>query len=235
MKTWASFEFSAGSTALRPIVATLCSLSGKLRPTHHSMGEGERRTPIEDVDRFLDSLSGGLGPFLRGRNAAYMVGTDGEKIDCQLKVEPPLAVAFLERMAAENPAFGFACAWEELVHRNQVVVKTTVGTSENFLGQNLDKWIPGLYWLTLLPEALAERHGVPLAEVEAVALEQASLGDGQRLFRLYDHPGDWCANSQTLDGLCASLPGVFNIAEARSELEDIDDFWALREAYRRWE
>lgn len=235
MKIWAELHFSAESTTLRAIVGALCGLPGKLRPTHHSMGEGERRTPIGDVGRFLDSLSDGLGPFLRGRNAAYMVGTDGEKVSCQLKVEPPLAVAFLECMAAENPAFGFACAWEELVHRNQVVVKTSVGTSETFLGRNLDKWIPGLYWLTLLPEALAERHGVPLAEVEAGALERASLGDGQRLFRFYDHPKDWCANSQTLDSLCASLPGVFDIAEARSELEGVNDFWALRPIYQRWD
>lgn len=235
MKIWASLEFSAESAKLRPIVAALCGLPGKLRPTHHSMGEGERRTPIGDVGRFLDSLSGGLGPFLRGRNAAYMVGTDGEKVSCQLKVEPPLAVAFLERMASENPVFGFACAWEELLHRNQVVVKTTVGTSNKFLGRNLAKWVPGLYWLTLLPEALAERHGVPLAEVEAEALEQMSLGNGQRLFRFYDHPEDWCANSRTLDGLCATLSGVFSIAEARSELEGIDDFWALRPIYQRWD
>ena len=141
----------------------------------------------------------------------------------------------MERMAALEPVFGFAAAWDELRHRNQLKVSLRIVIIEAFVGMDLSKYTPGLYWLTLLPEALAERHGVPLAKLEAASLEHVALGGGQRLFRFHDHPDAWRERADELDGLCADLPGIFDIADLRAQLVGVTeekDFDAIVNPWR---
>ena len=95
--------------------------------------------------------------------------------------------------------------------------------------------MPGLYWLTLLPEAFAKRHGVPLDEVAEVALEHADLGAGQHLFRFYDRPEDWRERADVVDGLCARLPGIFDIHHVRGVVgSGVKSFAELRVLLRPW-
>ena len=129
----------------------------------------------------------------------------------------------MERMAALGPLFGFASAWDEHRHRNELDVRLRVVRIQTFVGKDLSKYIPGVYWLTLLPDALIARHGVQLAKLEEAALEHVHLGDGQRLFWFHDRPDAWRERTDELDALCAALPGVFNIADLRSRLVGVTE------------
>lgn len=234
------------STDLRSIVATFCTLPEKLRPTRHSLGEDEVGEPILDTEKFLDSLVGtGLDPFLSGACVKYDIGYfDGfvgsEQIrsnsitcNCFLEVEPSFAKKFLMHMASVHPIFGFACAPDERVRRNRVTVKQGVNTIESWVGRDTQKYVPGFYWLTLLPEALAEKYGVPLSAVEKNAKEHIDLKGGQHIFRFYERPEDWQATSVVAE-LCASLPGVFDVEKVKPQLSAAKNFLDLNAVLRNW-
>lgn len=240
MKIWAKMEFGSGTKVLRDVVAALCALPEPLRVTGHCEGEDEAARPIGDVAEFLASLSSDrLVPILRAKRADYVISGTGHrpvKCLCELKVEPSLATGFMERMAAAlAPVFGFASTWEEYERRNHLDVRLRAFREQQFIGRDLSKFVPGLYWLTLLSDALAERHGVPLAEVERAALEHAAPGAGLHLYRFHDHPGDWRVRADELDALCASLPGVFNIAEVRERLVGVTEEKEYEEIVRPWQ
>ena len=239
VKIWADLVFGSGRKTLRDVVAALCAVPEPLRAAGHCEGEDEVARPIGDVAEFLASLSSDrLTPILRAKRADYDISGTGHrpvKCLCELKVEPSLAAGFMERMAAAlAPVFGFASAWGEYERRNGLDVRLRVVRVQAFVGRDLSKFVPGLYWLTLLSEALAERHGVPLAEVERAALEHAAPGAGLHLYRFHDHPGDWRARADELDALCASLPGVFNIAEVRERLVGVTEEKEFDEIVRPW-
>ena len=228
MKSWGELVFDGGTDVLRTVVQTLCDLPEPLRATRHCLGEDEVAQPIGDVAKFLSSLSSDrMGPLLRAKGAQYIVSALGSKrIECTCQFQTrgmPFIRAFIERMAALKPLFGFASAWDEYRHRNQLDVALRLHRVQVFVGNNISKCVPGLYWLTLLPDSLAEEHGVPLPEVQRGALEHVALGDGQRLFRFHDHPGAWRERADDLDGLCAVLPGVFNISDLRTRIVGVTE------------
>ena len=141
-----------------------------------------------------------------------------------------LVRTFIERMAIAESVFGYACAWEELIHRNRLFVQIDGGkggTSQDWVGRDHSKCVPGLYWLTLLSEALAQQHGLRLRDVERAAAEHALLRDGLHLFRFYRGPSDWRARKDAMDSLCRKLTGVFNINDLRPLVASVKSFAEL--------
>ena len=220
MKLWGEVTFGSGTQTMRKVLEALCELPEPLRATRHSESEDD------DVGQPITSLDDPLGSILWAKDANYLVLSPGGgpvECTCEFNVDPPIVRAFMERMAALSPAFGFASTWDELRHRNQLDVRLRVVRAQTFIGTSVSKHVPGLYWLTLLPDALRARHGVPLAKLEEAALEHVALGGGQRLFRFHDHPGAWRGRADELDGLCAALPGIFNIADVRARLVGVTE------------
>ena len=224
---YATFWFGPGPETLRAVVAALFALPEDLCPTRRSESEVGVGRPIGDFDRFLESLwSIRPLPILKRKGVHYVImAPDGRPIrcSCQLNVDPSRAEELVERMAARNPVFGYACAWEELLHRNQVKTKVRffggdIGTSESFAGRDPAKIIPGLYWLTLVPNPLANRHGVPLSALVEQAVEHKRLGDGRHLLRFHERPEAWRERQPELDAVCTEQPGVFDIGAVRAEI-----------------
>ena len=108
-----------------------------------------------------------------------------------------------------------------------------VNKIESWVGRDIDKYVPGFYWLTLLPEALAAKHGIPLTAVERVAREHVALPGGQHLFRFYDRPEDW-RSSPVVRNLCATLPGVFDVEKLKPQLAKAKNFLELNSMLRAW-
>jgi hypothetical protein len=230
-------ELEFPTSAKRRIISTFLELPGTLRPTHESIGEDEEGSPIVDRGAFLGTaMRRETGFFLRGSRVLYDIGVAGPtSIVCRgfLEISPGLAKDLMIHMAGAQPIFGFACAPEERKARNRVTTRQGMNVIESWIGRDPQKYVPGLYWLTLLPAALAERHGVPLAVIQEIALEHLELSSGQHLFRFYEHPDDWRATSRVTE-VCASLPGVFDIEKVRPLLSAAKNFLDLDELWRVW-
>lgn len=227
------------SVALDRVVMAFFDLPAQIRPVHFSHDE----KPAKDADRIADqkrfaafvtkSPSGFflLGP---GLTCSIRIATGRPLVcDCFLDVAPEAAEDFLAHMSKARPIFGFACMPGERERRNRVITKQGSNKIESWVGRDTQKYVPGLYWLTLLPDALARQHDVPLAAVAAVAQKHVALGSGQHLFRFYERPEDWQETSAVTD-LIASLPGVFDVEKIRPQLLAAKNFLDLNAFLREW-
>jgi hypothetical protein len=216
----ATLEFPR--VARRDVLSAFLSLPGDLRPVRYSEAEDEPQIRIRDNLEFCEEKAREKGGFnLYAARAYYSVGSVGNyPITCHgYDIDSLLAQDFLMHMMRAHPIFGFACMAQEERHRNQLVMRFDAKTTiETWLGRNIEKNVPGLYWLTLLSQSLAKRHHVSLAALEKVALENIDLGGGLHLLRFYEHPEDWRTDSVVAKA-CASQPGIFDIERAKSEID----------------
>jgi hypothetical protein len=233
---------------LRAVVEVFCSLPEELRPTRYSLGEEEPDQPIVNSEKLLDSLAAaGLGPILKGEGVTYdvgffdgYVGEDRVKSSsivcrCYLEREPALAEKFLLHIAAARPAFGYACLPEEHDHRHRLSKQASYGHQTAGVGNDWRRYLPGVYWLTVIPSSLAEKHGLPLEKLRAEASNVQEPTSGVWVLRFFDHPDDWEKHAERLDRLCADIPGIFSIADARPAFEAAGSFLETEDVLASWQ
>lgn len=223
------------------LLAVFLELPQPLRPSIFSDEErasrrGERGE-LNDSVRFRDFVAkNDAGFFLFGDNVTYSVRLcDGMRscCDCFLEVSPELVEQLLTCLASARPLFGYACEREEYESRNRVVVKFGDSTVEAWVGRDTNKYVPGLYWLTLISETLANEHGLSLTRVERISAKHIVPAQGMHLFRLYDAPSAWKAND-SVSRFCSEVPGVFDIKVVKEAIAIPSDFQDLKERLKEW-
>jgi len=223
-------------TALREVLEAFLSLPGELRPTHHRVGEDEPRLPIGDIGAFCDTkIAKKSGFLLHAKRVSYDLNPLGEfPIICNcFEIKENLAEKFLLHVAKARPTFGYCCTEEEEIRRNKFFGKIGINSIESWFGRDPEKNIPGLYWLTVIAEDLAKKHHVPLAALEAIALEHRVLPGGVHFFRFYEKASDWLSNKKVPE-LCASLPGLFDIGTVTPQITDGMTYREYMEELRKW-
>src|SRR5215831_1788469 len=146
------------SKNLSGILSVLLSLPVALRPTHFSDEEGvaTKRVPITETKHFEAFVEENrtIGFFLFAPGILYDISFKRQRLICGAEINgsPAIAKDLLVHMAAAHPIFAFACAPEERKRRNRIVMKQGINTIESWLGRDTEKYIPGLYWLTMLSE-----------------------------------------------------------------------------------
>lgn len=86
--------------------------------------------------------------------------------------------------------------------------------------------------MTLLSNALAEEHDIPIGQLEAEAAEYIRVSDAH-LFRFFDRPEDWETGS-SLGALRLSIPAIFNIDTVRSQIAHTKTFPELLAITSAW-
>jgi hypothetical protein len=212
------------STSLRGTLKVLFDLPRELRPAAYHVGERGRRVPIEDPDAFIDWVSArGSSFFLKAPSVLHDISVGRNSsfaYSAFFKGHVSFVKTILSALAVAEPIFGFGCDYEEYRARNRLTVDVENASCSAWLGRDLTKYICGLYWITLLPRALMERHQVPLEKVKEIALEHDDFGRGQHLFRFYDHPSDWKTNL-AIPKILSEYPGFFDIERARPHFSRI--------------
>ena len=224
-------------SARRLVLETFLSLPRQLCPSHQSESEDEVAKGIKDRHEFFQSaLKRETGFFLRGPHLTCDISfADPQPISCSgfLDTNPVFAKEFMGHMASAQPIFGFACAPEEREWRNRITTRQGVNSIESWVGRDTQKYVPGLYWLTLLPAALAEKHAIPLSAIDNIVLEHSELESSQHLFQLYERPEAWHSATAVAE-LTSSLPGIFHIETARAQLAAAKNFLDLDKMVRDW-
>jgi hypothetical protein len=224
------------AVARADVLAAFLSLPGDMRPTHHRFGERGRRNLIDDPSAFRTSMLGGQSFYLVSQQGTYSFNPNADlPIDCSAyRILPASAHDYLAHMAGAGAIFGYCCADEEEMHRHYLRVEVKSGVMSAYYGRDIDRYIPGLYWLTLVSERLLEKHGVPIGVLENIALEHADLGGGIHLFRFYDRPEDW-TSSTAINEVLQSVPGFFDLRKVRAGLTPGVDFEELARELRPWD
>ena len=224
-------------SARRLVIETFLTLPGELRPTHQSADEDGVGTELKDHGRFPKTvMKRETGFFLKGANVTYDLNFVKDKpivCNCFLETDTALAKDFLIHMASAQPIFGFACEPEEREWRNRITIKLGVNSIESWVGRDTQKYIPGLYWLTLLSTVLMEKHNVQFTAIEALAQEHVVIEGGQHLFCFYRRPDSWRSATGVVT-LSPSLPGVFDVEKVRPQLATAKNFLDLSVITRGW-
>lgn len=232
----AVLKFPLSTTDL--VTKTILSLPEILRPTFVSLAEDEVGTAIGDVNVFLQTFKmPTIGVYLQNSTALYDLRRSRNStliVDADLDAILDDTVRdFLIRMAIAHPIFGFACAEEELEYRNRITTQLGINTIHSWVGRDTRKYLPGLYWWTLLPASLAEQHGIPLSTIVDAAQEHIELEGKQHLLRFYEKPEDW-QSAAVMAQLYRSLPGVFDVEKLRPKLQVATTFLELNAILDAW-
>jgi hypothetical protein len=141
---------------------------------------------------------------------------------------------FLLSSLAVFSCFAFACESGEYEHRNLLSKSAAYGQHEVWVGRDWKKYIPGLYWMVLISEALAEAHGISIDLLKSNAVELEQPAPGMWILKFFDRAESWRENARRIDSLIASMDGIFSIEMARNEFASAGNFIEASNVARRW-
>lgn len=120
-------------------------------------------------------------------------------------------------------------------HRNKHFVTIGKNHIESGIGNDLNKYIPGVYWYTLLSDDLLSKHGVDLASLSDEAISNEPLGDGSlHLLKFYEKPQDWKVNAERLDNLCEKVDGVFSRRSVEAAVQGVSNYLEYDDIIADW-
>lgn len=213
------------------------TLSDDLSQIEISDGENDPRFPItfkqllEEKDVPIE-LSGGF--FLHAKNACYNVSTLNDAslfIEC---ADDEVAWKLMNLLGACKIIYAYACEYDERVHQNRIAAKKSYGVDEQWVGRDSTKWLPGIYWLNLVPKSLLEQHGIDAQSVDSISTIFKKIGADKYLFQLYQKSTDWTKHTKSIDLWRLNTPGVFFKKAAQTALEEASNFFEASEVTREW-
>lgn len=223
-----------------------------------------KKNRLEDNERFQAFLkNNSAGFFLYTENRicidfTAISGSGNNYSDVTLwmpnKLSSELAATFLKCAIEHKPIFGFACydperapnsrgsyvikhddVCSEYNHRNTHFITLGKNNIESGIGRKLDKYIPGIYWHTLLSDGLLAKHGVKLADLESEAISAETLGDGSlHLLKYFENPEEWKENAKRLDDLCERVEGVFSRRTVDAAVVGVANFLEYDDIIANW-
>lgn len=246
---------------INKVIDLLQVLPAHLRPNYFSEEETRKseKDKIENKKRFDKFMNrNATGFFLFAEYCTYDlsihdIGYSTLFVDMKGEAYSDVSMLF-DAIVPASPVFGFA-GWNqerepdaggsyvithgkvtsERDHRNKNFITIGMNHIESGIGNDLDKYIPGVYWCTLLSDELLNKHGVELASLSAEAITTEILGDGHfHLLKFYENPEDWRQNSERLDDLCERIDGIFSRRSVESAVQGISNYLEYDEIITDW-
>lgn len=225
------FERGANASAF---VESLRALPKLVQPTYFSEDEGKiiKKNILLDEERFQNFIKENpIGFFLYSENKTCIdISTPSSgylSVALYLAdgLSSDLAVALFHCLTGCRPVFGYACEYVEYKHRNRHCITIGMNNIESWIGRDLDKYIPGVYWYTLLSDRLLAKHSVNIADLASETMVTEILGDGSlHLLKFFEDPKRWKENADRLDDLCERVDGVFSKRPAEAALVSVKSY-----------
>lgn len=202
---------------LDELLVALLRLPKQLRPEFFSESES-----LENKDFRADELSARLNFVRAHKNGFFLIAEEwvyqfflanNRQTRCIIhsdeSIDEKEIDALFDSIDCTRPAFGFACDREEYEHRNRLFHTIGENNIETWVGRDIERYVPGLYWYTFLSNELADRHGISLAQLCEEAINSKQLQSGNLLQFFEDHKR-WLQHTERLDRLCESTEGLFS-------------------------
>jgi hypothetical protein len=226
------------------LVDNLRGLPEAIRPVYFAEDEGKiiKANLLSNEERFRNFRKANpTGFFLYAENKTLFnvstrrVGHAEVMLYLAEGLPSEFVIAFIRSLVRHQPVFGFGCDEDEYDHRNRYYITIGKNHIESGIGRRLEKYIPGVYWYTLLSDGLLTQHGVKLADLSVEAVVTETLGDGSlHLLKFFERPEDWKENAERLDDLCERVDGVFSRRSVEKAVAGITNFLEYDEAIAKW-
>lgn len=226
------------SEHLGAVYQALGGLPRNLSTIQMSDGEDDPRYPVtfEDLTQnknVLANTDGGY--FLHARDASYGVSFFKDEVELFIGCASDEAAWTLISIFARLPIiYGYACQFEEREHQNRVTAKKKYGSHEAWVGRDYHRYLPGVYWLNLVPKSLLAGHGITEKSIQSVAESCEEVGGKNYLIQLYPSSSDWRDRAPEIDKWRKETPGVFYKEAAEKALMEASSFLDASDATRKW-
>lgn len=229
----------------------ICDLLGRfqnlpdsLKPAHFTENEGRipKSNVITDEARFEKFIKENQSGFFlyKDRKTCFnisMCRSGYSEIALDLKKDIPndLIVDFIKNFSSFKPVFGYACEYDEYIHRNRHYITIGKNNIKSWIGRRLEQYVPGVYWYTLLSDGFLNKHGVDLAVLSAEAMATETFFDGSlHLLNFFEEPKSWKENAERLDNLCQLTEGVFSRRSVDAAITDVSDYQEYSDIIDEW-
>lgn len=224
----------------KAIIDALMNLPEKIVPTRYSSDE----VKLSSARMLKD---GGFSAFQSENIAGYFLYSDFATYDISLSENgkssifmdigegqpQEILLRFLKSMSKVGVDFGFAAENDEYMHRNRHQYVLGDNRIETWVGRDLEKYIPGLYWVTYISMSLEKKHSFNLAHIADTAITIDSDEQGH-LIRFFEVPTDWSENAEKIDKACLEQCGVFSLADVEKNLPDNVNYLQLTSTLADW-
>lgn len=213
-------------TNAEPVVKALLDLPAPFRPSRYGAkedGGGARElTDWSKYRAFLDKNAVGhflfadAGVFDVGR-ATAATGTVTAFFDSRLEFDRGEAIGELpSTLVRGSAAFAFACASEEYASRNRIHHPALGSSGSAWVGRDLQRYVPGLYWRTEVACGEVARLGLELTADPTVA--EVTRSESGVSVRMTYASADWSLHAHQVDEMCEHSVGVFSRRRLEREL-----------------
>lgn len=236
---------------LQVLINSLNELPEDLRPIYYGNNENikDKKRKVSDQTIFkkfiLDNPS---GFFLFSEHCKYNLFIHEKsysRLFCEVQETENYSYvpAIFQVLVKANPIFGFGTelaerepdsngsyvttheqSLSEREHRNKHFATFGINNVESGIGDDVSKYIPGLYWYTLLSDSILDKHSVKLSELSREAISCEALGDSSTyLLNFFEKPKDWRKNSDRLDNICKNINGIFFRTSAEEAVKNVNN------------
>jgi hypothetical protein len=217
---------------LHEFYQAVLAFPGSLRPTHFGDSEEVSLTPGNS----LGTAVGRYMTLVSEMPTGFFLGNGGVLYDLSLQKYDPWSQVFVCKAdgslpftddevtsliaaaaGVEGVDFFVLCDPEEFRSRNSVVKKFGSRTVEGWVGRDIRRYIPGLYWRTFVSTELLVRHGSSFDSVPAfIAAEERERG--VLLSSVVNHDA-WAEVAEEVEGFCEATQGVFSVRAVREQAD----------------
>lgn len=236
---------STFSQDFQGVLDELQKLPQAIRPAYFGDSENKlnERNIVSDsqlFERFLRRNTSGF--FLFGNDGCRLydikISPREECFELYLDMSEDIEdniLPFFETIVWANPEFAYAADLNERKHRNRCCKIIGMNRISDWVGRDIRKYVPGLYYCTLFSERLIRMHDIDFARLASAALSHDELRSGEyHLLRFFGNAAAWKANAATLDDLCDCTDGIFSIQTVLCSVADINNLIDYDEVISRW-
>ena len=245
---WVSLYFEHGLD-LGSVVNSLQALPPSVRPAYFSENEERPEAPVfvrralrkgitfvktnllEDEPGFLDYQKdhpSGIVLYSENRTIIDVSGGAGYAsvaIYLENQSDRRHVIDIFRCLLNHKPLFGYACEANEYDHRHRHCITLGRHRIESWIGRNLEQYLTGAYWYTLLSDDVLGKHGVCLSDLSTEAVEVEICGDGSlHLLKFYEEAADWRQHADRLDALCEKTEGIFSRRSVETAVSGVTNF-----------
>lgn len=134
--------------------------------------------------------------------------------------------------------YAYAAAPQEVEHRNgyQIIVTDTRVTGHGWVGRDLRRYIPGLFWINFVSHEYAALHAVNISLLPCRTGGTLTEFTNGTLLQLYDTPGSWVDHCGHVDSTLGEFPGFFSRKRAgiAHVIETSDELKLISQLGREW-
>lgn len=218
------------------VMRALQTLASRICPDRYSADEDSEKATgkLADEAKFNAFVSKNeYGFFLFAERARYNIvlrpkdGFSNVVVDALgERFSEADAAAVVKTLASAGSAFAFAASEDEYHHRNRYVRTLGANQFEAWIGRDLRKYLPGIYWLTILSK---DHTDVLTAATNTLGAVVTQIDAEHWLVKAFDSPNEWQRNAARLDEWLTRQPAFFSKNRVLAQLDAAPNIGTLSE------